>query len=455
MAPENPRRFLGTVCVLGGGIAGLLAARVLADHADRVLIIERDGPSVADGTQRRPGVPQGYQVHGLLPGGRAQLERFFPGIVAQAVAEGAVHCRPERTATYVDGVEQIVTPNTDLVTFSRPFLEALVRRRVLALDNVVHVTGQVAGLLYEEGAVKAVRWRTASAGEHIQPADFVVDATGRASRLANWLARDGWESPLMERIPVDIRYLTARFSRATDWRGPLNGVFRHSPAFASGGLAGAAVNAIEHDQWALMLAFFGSETGEPTTEDFAAWCRALPEIFQEAVKGRPLGEVRPYRHADSRWRHFERLERFPARLAVVGDAVASFNPVYGQGMSSAALHASCLSAYLCADPDPDVPAREFLAAQRVVVEAAWQTSTAADAVRLGLAPAPATDAERARGWAVRQVTAASATDVEVATRLRAVAFMTEHPASLTDRDLVLRAACANRVPESEYPQSYR
>ncbi|WP_234365591.1 NAD(P)-binding protein [Streptomyces sp. RTd22] len=115
VTPVHSTVRLGTACVLGGGIAGLVAARVLADHTDRVVIIEPDHAEAAVSGAARPGVPQGPQVHLLLPGGHAQLERFFPGVVAQALAEGAVLCGPERTATYLDDVEQIATPNAQFV----------------------------------------------------------------------------------------------------------------------------------------------------------------------------------------------------------------------------------------------------------------------------------------------------------------------------------------------------
>jgi 2-polyprenyl-6-methoxyphenol hydroxylase-like FAD-dependent oxidoreductase len=168
-----------------------------------------------------------------------------------------------------------------------------------------------------------------------------------------------------------------------------------------------------------------------------------------------VGEIIPYRHPDSRWRHFEALDRFPARLAVVGDAMASFNPVYGQGMSSAAAHASCLSEYLRAGPDLDAPARHFLELAAVVAGAAWQTSTAGDAVRLGVAKQLTTEPELRRAWAMRQVQTAARQDVRVSTALRAVGFMTAHPESLTEPSLVLRAARINGVPEDQIPCEYK
>jgi 2-polyprenyl-6-methoxyphenol hydroxylase-like FAD-dependent oxidoreductase len=427
--PTGALRLFGTACVLGGGLAGLAAARVLADHADRVVIIEPDGP---DAGAARPGVPQGYQVHVLLPGGRAQLERFYPGIVEQAAREGAALHEPHHVVSYLDDVEQITTPNARFVSSSRPFLESLVRRRTLALPNVEYVTGRVTGLDYVGDAVSAVRH---TAG--IEAADFVVDASGRGSRLPDWLEQGGWPRPELERLQVDVRYLSARFKRSDDWTGPQNGICRYSPFFDSNGLAGAAVSAIENQLWTVMVAYFGSPA-----DDFLTRCRELPPIFGEAVVGELVGEVVPYRHPDSRWRHFEALERFPAGLAVVGDAVASFNPVYGQGMSSAVLHASCLSEHLRTGQD-------FFALQKVIVEAAWRMSTAGDAARLGLAAPPATDAERRQAWAMRQIRAAAGRDVEIGTAFRAVAYMTAHPASLFASDLVTRAARVNDVPEEE------
>jgi 2-polyprenyl-6-methoxyphenol hydroxylase-like FAD-dependent oxidoreductase len=448
VAPAGTQRLFGTACVLGGGLAGLVAARVLADHAERVVIIEPDSPDAGSNGEVRPGVPQGYQVHVLLPGGRAQLERFFPGIVEQAVDEGAVLHPPHLVASYLDEVEQITTPNARFVASSRPFLESLLRRRTLALRGVEYVTGRVTGLDYARGAVEAVRYTTGH-GAAVERADFVVDATGRGSRLSDWLEQGGWPRPELERLRVDVRYLSARFTRADDWTGPQNGICRYSPFFASKGLAGAAVSAIENQRWTVMLAYFGSPA-----DDFLDRCRALPPIFREAVSGELVGEVVPYRHPDSRWRHVEALDRFPARLAVVGDAVASFNPVYGQGMSSAALHASCLSEYLRSGPDLDAPARHFLDLQKVFVEAAWQTSTAGDAARLGVARQPATEPERRRAWALQQVRAAAGRDVLVGTAFRAVGYMTSHPGSLFAPELVLQAARINGVPEEQIRREY-
>jgi 2-polyprenyl-6-methoxyphenol hydroxylase-like FAD-dependent oxidoreductase len=427
---------LDRALVLGGSIAGLLAARVLADHASSVVIIDSG----------RSGVPQSPQVHTLLPGGRAQLERWFPGLTREARDEGAFLNGPDECAIYADQLRRIRTENSVLLTSSRPFLEAHIRRRTLALPNVAVVTGQVTGLGYDRGAVTAVRYEGAG-GEIVADTDFVVDAMGRASRLSDWLERDGWERPRLERMGVGVNYATASFRRSADRPAIGAAIVRCTPRFPDQTMAFAAANAIENGLWMVLLAGYGEDRPGRTREDFLARCAALPSVFADAASGELVGQIRTYRHADSRRRHFARARRLPARLVSVGDAVASFNPVFGQGMSSAALQVSCLAEYLGAGPDFAVPAHEFFALQQVVVDAAWQISTSADAARLASRRQPRLGMRLWR-WLRLQVLMAGMIDEQLATRLTAVTNMTEHPRSLVTPDTALRAIAANRRARS-------
>ncbi|MFJ4467615.1 FAD-dependent oxidoreductase [Streptomyces sp. NPDC089424] len=438
--PQDARALFRTAHVLGGSIGGLLAARVLSDHSEHVVIIEPD--TTGAGCDPRPGVPQGYQVHILLPGGRTQLERWYPGIVQQALDEGALLSPPQQTALYVDGVQEVTTSNAELVTSSRPFLESVIRRQTLALPNVEMRTGRAVGVECDRDVVNKVRYRT-SCGESVEATDFVVDATGRGSRLSDWLAKGGWPIPELERLKAGIRYFTARFARPPGWTGFNIFIHRYSAGFPSDGLCGALATAIENQQWALTLAYFDGERERMSEEDFRARCRELHPFYDEVVSNQQQGALISYRHPESRWRHFESLGRFPARLAPMGDAVASFNPVFGQGMSSAALHASCLSDYLRSDPDLNAPARRFMDLQKVVVEAAWGFSTRADAARLGIVEEPVTEDDRWQAWAMQQVLSAVGRDEQVTKAFRAAAFMTTHPATLLAPELVRRALAVN------------
>lgn len=438
--PTTTPLLFDQAVVLGGSMAGLLAARVLADHAKSVVIIERDDADARPAGDARPGVPQGSQVHALLPGGRTQLERWFPGLTLEACTAGAVLAGPDSVAVYADDVRQVRTDNAVLLSASRPFLETLIRRRTLALPNVRVVAGVATGLTYADGAVTSAQY-LGGEGSQTERADFTVDAMGRSSRLSDWLEKDGWERPALERMKIDVNYATAFFKRAEAEPAIGAAIARYHPRFT--GRAVGAVSAIEDGLWMVMLAGYGDDHPGRTPEDFRARCAGLPPIFGQAAQGEPVGEVHPYHQADSRRRDFAALGRLPARLVAVGDAVASFNPVYGQGMSSAALHASALSDFLRGNPDLGVAARGFLAAQKVLVDAAWDISAAADAVRLGVPPNPPAKL-RLQRWVVDQILAASIVDEKVAVDVNNVTFMSTHPSTLARPGLALRAIAANR-----------
>jgi 2-polyprenyl-6-methoxyphenol hydroxylase-like FAD-dependent oxidoreductase len=442
--PEQTAVVLDTACVLGGSIAGLLAARVLADHARNVLIVERDEVNMAG--RPRTGVPQDRQGHGLLPGGLAQIERWLPGITQEAQDLGGVLVGPQQQAVYLDSHRQVRSGDAQILMGSRPFLESRVRSRVLALPNVSTLRAQATGLEYRDGGVSAVRY-VANGVEDMVGADLVVDAMGRASKLSDWVERDGYDRPRLQRLRTGINYATALFQRAGQ---PADldvacSLAQFSPPSAPDGLAVGAVNAIEDSQWLVMLMAYGENRAARSIGAFRSACAKMPPIYGEAAGGPVTREILTYHQADSRRRDFMGLRRFPARLVSVGDAVASFNPVYGQGISSAALHASCLSDYLTGDPDPAVPAAEFFGLQEVVVDAVWSISAGGDAARLdAIEGADVPEEVRRQRWATGQLISASLEDEKVAEAFNAVAFMFAHPSSLADPALLERAIAVNQ-----------
>ncbi|WP_446039682.1 FAD-dependent monooxygenase [Streptomyces sp. SID1121] len=440
----HTRPTLDTACVLGGSVAGLLAARVLADHARRVVVVERD--EVGTEGRSRAGVPQDRQVHSLLPAGRLWIERWLPGFTQEAQDLGAVLATPEQAQTCFDGRPQAPGGAHALLGASRPFLESRLRARVLALPNVSTVRGRATGLLYRDGAVSAVR-HTTDRGEEVLETDFVVDAMGRSSRLADWIHGDGYDKPRLERLHSGINYASALFERSAPAEDlPVAcSLVVYPPPYPSG-TAVAAVNAIEDNKWLALLVGFGEDRPGRSVEDFRAVCEELPPIYREAARGASVREVVTYRQSDSRRRGFTGLGRFPARLVSVGDAVASFNPVYGQGMSSAALHASCLSEFLRDDPRLDQQATEFFRLQEVVVDAAWAVSAGGDAARLDAENGVEVPEEvRQQRWALQQVIGATVLDGTIAKAFNNVSFMLRHPFTLADPVLLERAVAANQA----------
>ncbi|MEO3776593.1 FAD-dependent oxidoreductase [Micromonospora sp. B11E3] len=438
--PDEASPVMDRAVVIGGSVAGLLAARVLSDHAESVVIVERDD---LRGAGERPGVPQGTQLHALLPGGLLQLEHLFPGFRARAVARGAVEAPPATRRNYLDGRLKVVVPDdADSLAGTRPLLEGLIREQVLRLPNVKTVTARATGLVFDGAATTGVRLDVDGA-PGVESGDLVVDAMGRSSRLSEWLEQAGWDQPVTRRMTVNLNYATALFRRRETNPGLTIALALNSPRMPSD-VAGAAFFAVEGGRWMAMMAGHGDNRPGRTAEDFVRRLREqFPPEFGEVAGNELLGDVRTYRHADSRRRDYHAVRRFPAGLVSVGDAVASFNPVYGQGMTAAALHAACLSTYLRSGPDLGLPAHRFLALQKVVVDAAWSTSTSAD-LALPHVDGPYPRGYRFSSWVSRQIVTATVTDVAIARRFSAVVSMREHPRSLATPGVILGALRANR-----------
>ncbi|MEV4756176.1 FAD-dependent monooxygenase [Micromonospora sp. NPDC049559] len=444
--PAAAEVVMGRAVVLGASMAGLMAARVLSDHADEVLVVERD-ESEADGGPR-PGVPQGSQVHALLSAGQVQLERWFPGFGEQAVAAGAPEKLTAPPKMFINGqlrTAPLLHPPKPALITTRPFLEALVRRLTLALPNVRLVHGRADGLVFDGDRVTGARYVPTGGAEPVTvPADLVVDGMGRSSRLSDWLEENGWPRPPMRRMPIKLNYATALYERDENVSRASVVISQVTPAKDRVARIGG-INSVEDNRWIMLVAGYDDDRPTRDVEDFKARCRDhFPTEFGEiAQHGRMIGDVVTYHQADSRRRDFDRLDRLPAGLVAAGDAVASFNPIYGQGMTSAMLHASCLSAYLRSGPSPlDGPAWAYFRLVRVIVDAAWQLSTFAD-IALPHVDGPYPRGYRVTKWFSDQMFRASMTDPVVNHALNQVVTMIEHPSSLARPGLLLRAIRLN------------
>ena len=372
--------------VLGGSIAGLFAARVLSDRFARVTLFDRD--VLPTDARPRKGVPQGEHFHSLAKRGERIAERWFPGFAASLLRRGAVPIElgPEFRWYHFGGWKLGRPSGLDLLCLTRPEIEDEVRSRVSALPNVrivdrTDVLGLVTGGPGRGICGVRVRPREAEREETVG-ADLVVDATGRGSQTPRWLEALGFDRPPESTVKVDVCYATRFFRRPPDGTVPWKALLVYGEAPASRRLG--VVASVEGDRWiALMLGLLGDHP-PPDEDGWMAFARSLPDpaIAEALSTAEPLSGVSIYKFPAHLRRHYEQLARPPDGLVVVGDAHCSFNPMYGQGMTAAALGLEALEAEL----DRARTSRRGLtgfstrAQQRIArtVDGAWMLSTGED-----------------------------------------------------------------------------
>jgi 2-polyprenyl-6-methoxyphenol hydroxylase-like FAD-dependent oxidoreductase len=368
--------------VLGAGIAGTLAARALADHFEHVLVLERDGAPDSDGFRR--GLPQAKLLHGILRAGLDCMNRFFPGFEQELVDGGAVPCRSARDVLFVDALGPWPQQDTgvEVPLASRAFLDRVLRRRLLGIRNV-ELRGELSaqGLIAEGDRVLGVTCRAADGTLTRELADFVVDATGRAAHTAEWLESLGFDAPEETRVEVDLGYACC-FVRPRTSPPLLGAVVTEPPPH---GRFGAAVNAQEGERMIVGIATRGRDISLP--EDYASLLASAerlphPAPFELMRDAEPLSRVARFGFAASVQRHYERLTRLPSGFLCIGDAICSFNPVWGQGMSVAALEVAALADMLAersgdAATLESLPAAFYAEAARIITTP-WQLSVGPD-----------------------------------------------------------------------------
>lgn len=367
-------------------MAGLLAARVLSDHFAEVEIVERD--RLPDGPEFRNGVPQSRHAHVLLRAGLDVLDRLFPGFASELEGAGAVPLEPPRDMPWLNsaGWSGRFEAGLGFLSSSRELTESLVRDRLRGIPNIAFRTrAEVTGLTAEPGRVTGLRIRARDGSRPDESeatelaASLVVDASGRMSKVPEWLEQLGYERPRQVTINSHLGYASRVFrppSRRFDWKGLLIAATPDEPK-------GAAVLPLEGDRWIVTVAGYGRAFHPPVDEaGYMEFIRSLrtPVLFQALRDAEPLAQIYGYARTENVRRHYELLSPRPDRLVVVGDASCCFNPVYGQGMSVAGLGALALGHCLRQAPDGGVDGIA-IAAQRAIASVcndAWLMATGED-----------------------------------------------------------------------------
>jgi 2-polyprenyl-6-methoxyphenol hydroxylase-like FAD-dependent oxidoreductase len=436
--------------VLGASMAGLLAARTLSEFFDAVTVVDRDSlPVTASDAQARRGVPQGRHLHGLLPRGAQVLEEMFSGILDELVLDGA-HYMDGRDLSqlYYDLGGHLVVRSGSATSFTaylatRPFLEEHVRARLRTVPNVTLLDEHDAVELTatpEHDRVTGARVVNRRTHEDITlSADLVVDATGRAARTPIWLHALGYERPREDEVAVQLTYVSQLLRMAPGALHELGFVVGPVP----GRPYGLGILHSENDTW--MFTVFGLAGHEPHA-DLTSMCEFVedcaPGHLMAAIRAaEPIGEPTRHRQPSSRWRRYDRMRRFPEGLLVTGDAICSFNPIYGQGMTVAALEALALRD--CLSRGTRDLARRFFRAASVPIRQAWELSANPDLCLPEIDGTPPVFTRLLNAYVDRVLTAAEYDTTAVNQFVRVTALIDPATRLLRPR-IMWRAALANQ-----------
>ncbi|OAI40420.1 FAD-binding monooxygenase [bacterium SCGC AG-212-C10] len=444
----------GHAVIMGASMAGLTAARAASNHFERVTIVERD--RLAEEAENRKGVPQGNHAHGLLATGYRVLDAYYPGLFDEIVANGGKRGDVTGDFLWYQYGNWKLRTNCGLggCIMSRALLESTVRKYTKALPNVTFADGfDAEHPVYAGGRVTGVTIKSHDTGAiETMDADLVVDATGRGSQSPKWLQEWGFKPAPETQIEVNVGYATAVFERReTDLWGASGAIIAGTVPRAT---RFAAVIAMEGERWMVTLA--GAVKDYPPT-DLPGWtdfARGLPTIdVSEMLKGRePIGEILSYRYPANRRRHYEQLETFPEGYVVIGDAVCSFNPVYGQGMSVACMEAKAFDECLAAGRQGLW--KPFFARAKKITESPWTIATGEDLKY------PQVVGKRPPGFAfvnryMARAHDACAKDPVVLRQFFNVANLLAPPASMLSPRIAWRVAVGGRGQRQKSPATVR
>ncbi|WJK42559.1 FAD-binding monooxygenase [Solwaraspora sp. WMMA2056] len=362
--------------VLGGSVTGLFAVSPLAEAYREVIVVDRD--ELIGVREVRRGSPQARHINGLLARGARAMEDLFPEITAEMISAGCPQTDLAGTVRWYFNGKRLAQQRAGLsnVAARRPIMEVHLRERIQAMPNVrIMERHDINGLVFtaDNSRVTGVRVQPTGdvdAPEQVIEADLVVDATGRGSRSPLWLEATGYGRAPEEGTKMGLGYATRHYRLGATNRFGTD----HSIVCVASAESPRGAICTRTDDGLVELTTYGILGDHPPLDDegFNSFIKSLAatEIYDMIIDAEPVNDPVLFRFPTTLRRRFESLERFPAGLVVVGDAVCTPNPVFAQAQTLAALQALAMRDRLRAGGPID--SVEFMAEVGRIVDPAWQ-----------------------------------------------------------------------------------
>lgn len=336
--------------VIGGGITGMLAAKVLSSFYLEVLIIEKD--ELPDSPENRLGTPQAFHPHRMLPLGKQIVERLFPGYTKELLELGGYNTRHQTSRFMTKDGELVLTDTEETAVTRRAMLEWVLMQRMLREDRVQFLEKHEAiALLFEEETTKVsglqVKDRRIKPGIiNKMSADLVIDTSGRMSKLPKWLKSAGRTLPQTDELIVSLGYSTRYYQIPPEAPNlePMVIVGQPKKKIPTG-----LFERVDHDLAAVLLSAAGGSHYPTTDADQfdVETARLTNSSIAEAITHLiPYTKPKGFRVPACVRNHYEQMEDWPSGLLVMGDALCTLDPIHGQGMTKAALEAQTLERML-------------------------------------------------------------------------------------------------------------
>lgn len=368
--------------VIGGSIGGLMAAKVLSKHYDKVYVFEKRKFS-QDGISPEVELPQIKHNHGLLRKGTMNLESIFPGLQKELKDYGAktIMMGTELPWFHHGYWKKPFKNGIPTVFLTRILLEKTIRKRVLSVSNIeIIYEATVHEFIFENNLIKGCKFTIRENFEQqICNADIVIECTGRGSKLKNWLKNNNLEEVKSSKVKMKAGYSTIYIERDNnDFNYYPNGLIYVADRYEI-----AAIMPIENNQWILSVAGILGEYPASTYDELLEFIKKYksPIIHNIAKNAKPLHhkKVEIARFDENCWNHYENLKKLPYNLFIMGDSFASFNPIYGQGMTMASFGAINLDSILSSNKNNLARAsKRYYAQMKTVIDHAWKISSIED-----------------------------------------------------------------------------